>query len=374
MSRATIRTTRDWKERARSNVTNILRLAIVLLFLGLAIWAITLNHYGLVIANHEPWLWLTVALVSVGPELAGIVIGVVTIDYLNERRQREQLKAQLIRQMGMNVRDVAVTAALELTHHNWAHDGSLSGAYLGGADLRMAHLEAAILSGANLEGANLSGAYLDKADLSGAYLRHIDMTIANLAGADLSRANLDGADLGGADLGGAVLEEADLRYSSLVLADLGGAMMRGAILYQANLTKANLRLAHLSQAELSHAMLIGTNLSTAFLTDVFLLGANLYEAHLSGAYLKGADLTGVKNWTISQLAQAAVLEGATMPDGTKLLLRGADQQENAEGPTFEAWKTQYLAKHGGIPDTVRDIWVQGDTPTGDPESLPPWPS
>ena len=106
--------TGDWKGWAKRNSTNVLRLTIVLVFLGLAVWAITLNRYELVIANREPWLWLTVALVSVGPELAGIVIGVVTIDYLNERRQTEQLKAQLIRQMGMHIPDVAVPAAREL--------------------------------------------------------------------------------------------------------------------------------------------------------------------------------------------------------------------------------------------------------------------
>ncbi len=45
---------------------------------------------------------------NIGPEMAGIVIGVVTIDYLNERRQIEQLKQQLIRQMGSPIRDVAI--------------------------------------------------------------------------------------------------------------------------------------------------------------------------------------------------------------------------------------------------------------------------
>lgn len=352
---------RDWKERARNNATNILRLAIVLLFLGLAVWAITLNRYELVIANDEPWLWLTVALVSVGPELAGIVMGVVTIDYLNERRQKEQLKAQLIRQMGMNIRDVAVPAARELAHHGWLFDGSLSGAYLGGADLKEVHLEEATLSDANLEGANLSGAYLWKANLSGACLRGTDMTVANLVEADLNGANLDEAKLGGANLSSANFKGADLRYSSLAFAELGGAMMLEAILYQANLTKAHLRLTYLSKAELSSANLTGANLSNAFLTNTSLQGANLYEAYLSGAYLKGAILIGVENWTISQLEQVEIIEGAIMPDGVKLLLWETDQQERTEDPTFEEWKKQYLAKHGGNVGTLRDVKVLVDT-------------
>jgi hypothetical protein len=34
-----------------------------------------LNHSRRVITNREPWLWLTTALISVGPEMAGTVIG-----------------------------------------------------------------------------------------------------------------------------------------------------------------------------------------------------------------------------------------------------------------------------------------------------------
>ena len=107
----------NWRAWVRNHATILLRVAIVLLFVLLAVWAISPNHYELVIAHREPWLWLTTALVSVGPELAGIVIGVVTIDYLNERRQRDQRKSQLIRQMGMNVRDKGVAAPRELAHH-----------------------------------------------------------------------------------------------------------------------------------------------------------------------------------------------------------------------------------------------------------------
>lgn len=217
--------TRDWKEWAKRNSTNILRLAIVLLFLGLAIWAITLNRYELVIANHEPWLWLTVALVSVGPELAGIVIGVVTIDYLNERRQREQLKAQLIRQMGMHILDVAVPAARELAHHKWLQDGSLIGANLRFANLIGADLSSANLSKANLRNAVLFGAWLINADLSGA-------TLIN------------------ADLRATLLINTILRESLLIEADLSSALMFNTQLNGANLSDANLSDVQLDGADL----------------------------------------------------------------------------------------------------------------------------
>jgi uncharacterized protein YjbI with pentapeptide repeats len=356
----------DWQKWAGGHTTNLLRLAIVVLFLLLAVWAITLNRYGLVIANREPWLWLTVALVSVGPELAGIVIGVVTIDYLNERRQLEQLKAQLIRQMGTNVRDVAVAAVGELAHHGWAYDGSLSGAYLVGADLRTARLERAVLSRANLERAALSDTVLRNVDLSDASLRDADLTIADLAGADLIGTNLYEANLGGANLSGVDLTGADLRGANLVLANLRGARMFETWLAHANLTQADLGAAFLMRAELGHAILTGASLAGALATGAFFTGAYLNEVHLEGAYLSGAYLDRVKNWTIDQLVQAADLSGTTMPDGVRLW-----HHEHPEEPTFEAWKARYLAKYGGADDTLRDIRVIGEPPSDESDELPP---
>lgn len=307
------------KERAKDNATNIFRVALVLVFLGLAIWAITLNRYELVLANHEPWLWLTVALVSVGPELAGIVIGIVTIDFMNERRQKDQLKAQLIRQMGMQIKDVAVPAVRELAHHRWLYDGSLNKAYLRGADL----------SGADLRRANLSGV-----NLMGAYL-----VVASLIDANLSGAILAGTDLGLADLAGANLSEAELRKANL---------------HMANLTAADLRGAHLKAVDLRGANLRGANLSGANLRRANLSGVNLRGANLSGANLIGADLSEAWFWNAEQLEQAYSLLGATMPDKIRLgcpsALKVGDMTElfaeATEGPTFEEWKAQYPAEHG----------------------------
>lgn len=292
------------KRRERSNATNILRVAIVLLFLGLAIWAITLNRHGLVIAHHEPWLWLTVALVSVGPELAGIVIGVVTIDYLNERRQDDQLKKQLILQMGSSHNDVTDTAIRVLRARGWLQDGSLSRADFVGADL----------SGADLERANLSEAGLGR---------------ANLSRANLKEANLSGTALGEANLSGAFFELADLSK---------------ACLWDANLSGADFQWADLSQADLQSTDLSGADFQWANLN-----GANLFWADLSGAVLWGANLNGTRSWTIEQLEQAETLEGATMPNGVQLGQERTQYmtspfREPIKGPTFEEWKAQYLAK------------------------------
>src|SRR5216683_6593308 len=127
------------------------------------------------------------------------------------------------------------------------------------------------LTGANLIGANLIGANLSGANLSGVYLSRAD-----LSGADLSKANLSGVVLSGADLSGVYLSGAYLFLANLSLANLSGA----------SLYEANLSLANLSRADLS--------------------GANLSGANLRGALVTAEQLTATK-----------LLQGATMPDGSK---------------------------------------------------------
>jgi uncharacterized protein YjbI with pentapeptide repeats len=340
----------------RKNATNLLRIAIVVLFLLLAAWAISLNHLNRVIASHEPWLWLTTALVSVGPELAGIVIGVVTIDYLNERRQTEQLKAQLIRQMGSDIRDVAIPAARELAHHGWLYDGSLSGAYLTVANL----------SRAFLINANLSRAYLGVANLSEAILVQAKLSMAKLKGTNLSRARMDKA-----DLGGAILEGTNLSGARMDKADLGGAILWYANLSGADLEGANLSNAMVALTNLSRANLELANLSGVILMESDLSEANLAKVDLNGAYLAKTNVRGAIRWTIEQLEQAETLEASIMPDGVQLgenekaterptfaaLRLGqeeAEDQNRIKGPTFDEWKAQYLAQYGGAVTDIRD--------------------
>ena len=134
--------------------------------------------------------------------------------------------------------------------------------------------------GVDLEGANLRGAHLQGINLKG----------ANVQGADLANANLYDAYLVDADLRGAYLCWADLMGADLRGVDLGGADLTGADLSGANLYHADLPCADLSGADLS--------------------GANLSEADLTGADLNGAQVTD------EQLAQAASLKGAILPDGS----------------------------------------------------------
>src|SRR5216683_1078165 len=138
-----------------------------------------------------------------------------------------------------------------------------------------------------------------------------DKRVIHLTGANLIGANLIGANLSGANLSGVYLSRADLSGAYLFLANLSKANLSGASLYEANLSLANLSRADLSGANLSKANLSGANLSEVVLSGANLNGANLNGADLSGANLRGALVTA------EQLTATKLLQGATMPDGSK---------------------------------------------------------
>lgn len=128
-------------------------------------------------------------------------------------------------------------------------------------------------------------------------------------------------------------------------ADLRGGDLREINLVKATLSKANLSGANLSGADLSGADLFETDLREVNLSGVGLQGAHLRRAKLHKASLRNADLSQTdlreaSNWTIAQFDEAYTLQGATMPDGVRL------KGEINDGPTYEEWKTQYLARQG----------------------------
>ena len=114
-------------------------------------------------------------LINLGTDALGVAITVLVLNALQERAQEEQLKKQLIREMGSKIRDVAVPASEEMTARGWLRDGSLAGAILEEPTWQEPAWQERNLEGANLEGANLAGANLAGAHLAG----------ANLAGANL---------------------------------------------------------------------------------------------------------------------------------------------------------------------------------------------
>src|SRR5260370_1439609 len=103
-----------------------------------------------------------------------------------------------------------------------------------------------------------------------------------------------------------VLRRLDAERKGSVLQFLQESGLIGKDKRVINLTGANLIGANLGKA----------NLGGANLSEVVLSGANLNGANLSGADLSGANLSGALV-TPEQLTATKLLQGVTMPDGSK---------------------------------------------------------
>jgi uncharacterized protein YjbI with pentapeptide repeats len=268
-----------------------------LVLAGVAVLVLVLGS----IAAHGSFLTSTLFLdlwSNIGTELAGIVITVLVIDRLNNRRSRRQEKEALILQMGSPSNILAVEAARILRLHEWGwhEDNSLIG-----KDFRYADLTGARLSWCNLSEARLDNASLAKTDLRYANLRGTDLEEVNLKealllGANLENANLDKANLSGASLSGYVPEA--VNFTLLSFAD----MVDYKSLDSDTSDVVNLRNAKLNRA----------NLEQADLTSVDLTGAELAHANLTGAKVGHFRL-----FPIERLVGVDRLYQATMPDGSR---------------------------------------------------------
>lgn len=188
---------------------------------------------------------------NISTELISLSVTVLVIDALTYRREAQDRRARLIRELRNKDNALAQRAADDLRAYGWLLDGSLAGADLWGANLAGAELEGSALRGArmgrssfhsaNLEEADLREADLSRADLQGAALNKADLRRADLSRANLQGAMLDWVNLHSADLSRANLQDASLRWASLQEADLSMALFKGASLRNANLAGARLR-------------------------------------------------------------------------------------------------------------------------------------
>jgi hypothetical protein len=175
----------------------------------------------------------------------------------------DELKQELIRQMGSRNNKTALAAVQMLRDKGWLQDDSLAGATLWGADLRGAYLIDAQLSRTNLTKVYLTGAYLINAKLIGAQLSGADLSKVYLSGANLTDANLDEADLTRANLDEADLTRANLQKANLRKAHMTAINLTGADLRRVDLTGANLRNADLTHSLCSNTIFVAIDLSTA---------------------------------------------------------------------------------------------------------------
>lgn len=244
---------------------------------------------------------------NIGVDLISIAFTVLILDYLAQRRQDAQDRAELERDLVGENNAFAVRAIQELRHNGWLTEAlqranlaetKLYRARLEQSNLAHKNLERADLHEANLEEANLVHASLKDSNLEGTIFKKADLQQASLKRANLKNANLEGAILRAADLENSYLEgarlwQADLANANLKRAKLPGALLFGANLYGATLDFANFDNARLDQANLENASLKGAIFRNTNLQHVKLRGARYNSQTLWPAGFN-PDATGAK--------------------------------------------------------------------------------
>lgn len=302
-----------WQVRSRQWFDDYWKIAVVVVSSLVALWAVALDHWQLVIGNSEPFLYLTDLLIMVGPELAGLAIAVVVLEEFNERRAEQQLKEVLIAELGSPHGEISDRALRQMATKGWVSDGSLRGAFLERADLK-----------------DQGGPIL---------LTHADLREAEMFGVKLTNSNLHGAKLDGATLDEAILAGATLSLAHLKRAKLRGAHFDGADLMEASLDEAEMWLAKLPEAYCREASFQGADLTQADFEGADLIGAKMQNTILSGtvfrnARLENAIFTGAVEWTVEQFEATEDREGMVMPDNIRLF----HEHEHPTGLSLEQWK------------------------------------
>lgn len=176
----------DRKQATKWSATRIV--GAVALFASLVIGVLGyINQHG---NGTRPNSFIADFYANVATELASISITVLIIDTLNERRETQRLKEQLIREMGSYENGIALRAARELVYYGWHRDGSLRNVNLSGANLQGVDLSRADIQGAYLVKTNLNNSKLTDTNFEGAFLNESNLQNAHLNGANLSNTDL----------------------------------------------------------------------------------------------------------------------------------------------------------------------------------------
>ncbi len=236
-----------------------------------------------------------------------------------ERLQR-QISAQIRQELRSYIQGqetARLRAARSTEERQPILDSMRVGGLLKGAELLGTALSGTRLPNAELQRAILRQAAMKQTDLRDADLEQADLWQADLQGAKLNNTKLFRANLYMAQLQQADLQRADLTQANLGQADLQEATLGEAQIDRANLWGANLSQADFERASLRGAVMVEANLQRALLWHANLEGAILLNADLNDADLTDCNLRGARFMTVEQLSDK-YLRSVTLPDGVHL--------------------------------------------------------
>ncbi len=238
---------------------------------------------------------------------------------LEEERQTDELKKQLVEAAGSTVNSKALSAIEQLRHKGWLEgdDGLLQG-------------QTKTLNHANWNNAR-NNARLDRVNLQNTSLVGAELNSAEMIRTELQKATLSFAKMHCVFALGAYFQDSTLCNAELIKANLTMAQFQCAKLIKANLEEAFMPYANLQGADLTKVNMKNTRLHW----DVNLQGANLSEAKLENAIIWQANLRGA-NLRGSNIQDANLAEIVLPNDDTYADDRDLDKFTNPSHPDFPA--------------------------------------
>lgn len=189
----------------------------------------------------EKFDWIEIS-ANAFTELLGIFVTVFIIDKMNDIRAKEELKEQIIREMGNRNNSIVLRAIREAVGHGWLTNGAFRGKWFEFSNMNYGELHNADLQGTELNYSKFKKAQLYKANLSNAHMQGANfqdawMPFINLQNTWLKDANLQNANLMEADLFNAHIEDANLQNANVTdeqlskVETLKGTIMPSGVIY-----------------------------------------------------------------------------------------------------------------------------------------------
>lgn len=161
-------------------------------------------------------------------------------------------------------------------------------------------LSGAVLGGVELKNLTSAGAVLRKTDLSGADLSHSLLIFPNFYRATMYSTSIHNTVFLGGDLVRTNFNEADLSKSALIGVEAREANFENANLRETVLVRANLQDTNFTNANLANARLASSDVSGADFTEADLSGARAYKVDWSKAKVPPAvipePMLNLPNW------------------------------------------------------------------------------
>ena len=157
---------------------------------------------------------------NVSSELISIVITVLVLDRLNERRQNAQELRRLTALMNSDENMITKIAVAELRARGWLENNSLKGSHFHEANLKKARLESVVMERCSFFRSNMEGAILSKSNFNQSHF-----TLTNLRRASMSDTNFQDSSLANADLAFSTIVGCNLRKTNLAGVNLKNAVL-----------------------------------------------------------------------------------------------------------------------------------------------------